>query len=78
MLVTISGSKKEMSAAIASLDFSAGKLELSTPEVVADKAEAHSINNGNGHRQFSAAARKRMSIAQQARWAKTNGKNGKK
>ena len=76
MLVTISGSKKELASTIASLDFTAGKLELSTPEVVADKAEAHSINgNGNGHRQFSAAARKRMSIAQQARWAKKNGKH---
>ena len=65
MQITVNGSKQEIADAIASLNFTAGKIELST------NGSAPQIN-GNGKRHsMSAAARKRISLAQKARWAKT-------
>ena len=66
MFLTLSGSKKEIAAAISSLEFVAGKVELTVPEVIAEPT------NGNGHKNghpMSPAARKRISESMKARWA---------
>lgn len=70
MQLSISGTKREIANAIADLNFKIGKLDLQTPEILADPVNG----NGTRHHTMSAAARRRISLAQKARWAKTNGK----
>lgn len=67
MIVTLSGSKKEMLSTLTAMEFTAGKLELSTPEVIAAEV-VHT--NGNAKRHMSDEARARIGAAQRARWAK--------